>query len=303
MRVAVTGASGFVGRAVVRALADAGIEVLATSRRPCRGVAWHGWDLTAGVWRGAPPVDAVVHAAAAVDDGLGWTEQRRTTVAGTDAVLRTWPGARVVLISSASVYPVFTTDLGETVPPTRWPSSAYVRAKIAQEDMVMARGGTIVLRPHAVHGPGDTTLLPRFARARRGGWLVVPGPKDGLIHLTAVETLATAVVAAVMRPEVTGPVNVADAEAVRLEWLVTELARVNQWRERPVHLPVALAWSAGVLGDAAGVLARTTRVAATPTLSRYTVSHVATSRVLRLGRLRSELGVAPAPTDVSDWCP
>ena len=183
MRVAVTGASGFVGGVVVGHLLAAGHDVVALSRRPVPerpGLEHRPWDLTTGRLPGPPTVDAVVHAAAHVDEWSPWSVHDAVTVRGTRAVLDTWPTARVVLVSSASVYPLRGRHrprwvLTEADPPTRRPLSAYSRAKIAQEQLVLARSGTLVLRPHAVHGPGDTTLLPRLARARRRGRLVCPG--------------------------------------------------------------------------------------------------------------------------------
>ena len=63
MRVAVTGASGLVGGAVVSRLLDRGHEVLALSRRPVParpGLEHRRWDLTGGVLPDPPPVDVVV---------------------------------------------------------------------------------------------------------------------------------------------------------------------------------------------------------------------------------------------------
>ena len=149
MRVAVTGASGFVGGVVVGHLLAAGHDVVALSRRPVperpgtRAPAVGPRDRRScgrpdrrrrrarrGPRRRVVPV---VRAHVAV------------TVRGTEAVLDTWPTARVVLISSASVYPLRGAGrpkwiLTEDDAPTRRPLSSYSRAKIAQEEIVLARG-------------------------------------------------------------------------------------------------------------------------------------------------------------------
>ncbi len=54
---------------------------------------------------GMGEVCVVLHCAAAVDDWLPVQRQRPVTVGGTRAALSTWPGARFVHVSSASVYP------------------------------------------------------------------------------------------------------------------------------------------------------------------------------------------------------
>ena len=75
MRIAVTGATGFVGGHVARRLADAGHEVLGTGRRDVAAVPgvsqYVRWDL--GDPDARPPaafagVDAVVHTASHVAD-------------------------------------------------------------------------------------------------------------------------------------------------------------------------------------------------------------------------------------------
>lgn len=306
MRVAVTGASGFVGGAVVSRLLDRGHEVLALSRRPVParpGLEHRRWDLTGGVLPDPPPVDVVVHAAAHVDEWDPWAVHEAVTVGGTRAVLETWRGARVVLVSSCSVYPlrapvrprhVFTED----VPVTTRHLSAYSRAKAEQERLVLGRQGSIVLRPHAVHGPGDPTLLPRLERARRRGRLLCPGSADTLVHLTDVRLLAEAAVAASESVCGTTVLNVADARALPLSEVAAGVAAANCWPERPLLIGAGLAWTTALALEAT---ARLTRASTPPLLTAYAVSHLAVTRVFDTTRLRQRLGVEPGLTDLSRW--
>jgi nucleoside-diphosphate-sugar epimerase len=305
VRVAVTGASGFVGHAVVDRALQQGHEVLALSRRPLparAGMRWQHWDLTRGPLGpdDAGPVDAVVHAAAHVDDWDPWPVQQRVTVDGTRAVLESFPAARVVLVSSCSVYPLHAPGqrFGEHVPVTTRPLSPYVRAKIAQERVVASRADHAILRPHAVHGPGDTTLLPRLARARRRGRLVCPGSAGTLVHLTDVRLLAEAALTAAMRGEVRGILNVSDASPVRLEVLARVVAAANGWPERPAFIPSPVALAAALALEAS---ARARPATGPPLLTAYGVSHLAVSRTFPHDRLVERLGILPEPTDVTDW--
>lgn len=308
MRVAVTGASGFVGGAVVDDLLGRGHDVLALSRRgvPARaGLEHRTWDLTTGPLRDAGTVDVVVHAAAHVDEWAGWATHEAVTVAGTRSVLDSWPGARIVLVSSCSIYPLRAPGrprhvLTEDVPPARRHLSAYSRAKAVQEQVVLARPGSTVLRPHAVHGPGDPTLLPRLDGARRRGRLVCPGAADTLVHLTDVRLVARAAVAACEDAAAAGAVNVADAEPMRLHDVAAGVAAANGWTERPLSTGSALAWGAALALEGA---ARLTGAAHPPLLTAYAVSHLAVSRVFDTTRLRERLGVEPGPTDLSRWVP
>lgn len=308
MRVAVTGASGFVGGAVSDALLRRGHDVLALSRRPVRprtGLEHRSWDLTSGPLPEPGAVDAVVHAAAHVDEWDPWPVHREVTVEGTRSMLRTWPHARIVLVSSCSVYPLRAPHaprqrLTESVPVTSRPLSAYSRAKAAQERLVLGCEEPVVLRPHAVHGPGDTTLLPRLERARRRGLLLCPGSPSTRLHLTDVSLVAEAAAAACEAGSCTGVLNVADAAPLRLEDVVAGVAAANGWSERVVFTGAPVAWAAALLLEGA---ARVARSSTPPLLTAYAVSHLAVSREFDTTRLRTQLGVEPKPTDLSRWRP
>ena len=96
MRVAVTGAGGFVGGAVATALADADHEVVGFGRRADGWSHPHAryrrWDLTTGPLRADRDFEAVVHCAALADDWAPHDEAMRVNRDGTRAVVRSFPG-------------------------------------------------------------------------------------------------------------------------------------------------------------------------------------------------------------------
>ncbi len=309
MRVAVTGASGFVGAAACTALLRAGHEVVGYGRRPrpdhlASAVDYRSWDLADGALAGPPHIAAVVHCAATVDDWAPLALQRPVTVEGTRTVLATWPDARFVHVSSASVYPPWRRGrVSEAAGPAGTWAGPYARAKCEAEDVVAAAAAagrdTVVLRPHAVYGPGDPTLLPRIlaaAREVRGRRvLVVPGSAGTQVHLTSVDLLARVCAVAVLS-SVTGPVNVADAEPLPLAQALDQVFRAAKGAApRRFHLPFPVAYGLASLLEGA---ARGRRASEPPPLTRYALSHVGVSRVLDLRRLRTELGVEPGPTDL-----
>ncbi|MEU2395504.1 NAD(P)-dependent oxidoreductase [Streptomyces sp. NPDC007369] len=288
MRIAVTGASGFCGGHVARVAAARGAEVVCVGRRPGPVGEHRFWDAA----RDLPDLagaDLVVHCAAAVGDPApgspAETEMHAVNVGGTERLFRAAGGRPVVWVSSASVYdPRPDRSLVGEDHPRAGQLNAYGRTKAAGEALAVA-AGAVVLRPRAVYGPGDTTLLPRILSRVRAGTLFLPGP-DVLLSLTAVENLADAALAAA--DWAPGAYNVADAAPYPRDETVRRVLCAHGTTARIRHLPPALARTAA---RAAESLAR----GGEPLLSRYAVDQLAHSVVLDLTRARSQ-GWTPSHT-------
>lgn len=207
--VFVTGGSGFVGAALLDALAERGETVRALARSdeaadavaargaiPIRGDLSDHDALTAGM-RGA---ELVVHAAARLRGT--WSalpELHRANVDGSRTVLQAARSAgvpRLVLLSTEQVVlgarPLV--DADESWPyPDRW-VGPYAETKAEAERLVLAAStpelATVAVRPRMVWGPGDRNLLPRLEEAARTGtlrWI------DGGQHLTSTTHVRNAV--------------------------------------------------------------------------------------------------------------
>ena len=154
MKVLVTGAGGFLGRAVVAAAVREGHEVLAmvrpasAGRATAPGVTEVAGDLRQrGAWVDAvQEADAVVHCAAAFGD---IASQLAGTVLATENLLAALPARtkRFVHVSSLSVYDFDAPRLGgaldETTPLEAAPlrRDAYTQTKVMQERLVREHAG------------------------------------------------------------------------------------------------------------------------------------------------------------------
>ena len=195
-RVLVTGASGFIGRALVPALVAAGHDVRAAVRRspapfaPPVQAATHG-DLGADVdWRPLMAgVDFVVHLAGIAHTGPGVAEARYDQVnhQATAALAKAAREARVkrvVFVSTirAQTGPRSDDVLTETATPQ--PTDPYGRSKLAAE-IALARSGAdfTLLRPVLVYGPGVKGNLRSLVRLVA---LPVPLPFGAFTNLRSV---------------------------------------------------------------------------------------------------------------------
>jgi len=294
VRIAVTGATGFVGGAVAEAAEARGWDVVRYARRQGEGLEY--WDLAGLPPARLPRVDAVVHAGAHVADWGDAAVFHRANVEGTRAVAEAFAGTRLVHISSSSVYPWWEScvDRPEDEVAARH-LNAYGRSKALADVEARKHGDAVALRPHAVYGPGDRTLLPRLVSNVRAGRLLSIGHPGVKHQLTHVDNLTRAVLAA-CQSTVRGAVNVGDAQPVELGAVLRQVLDVSGRSDVPVtYLPEPAAMALAAVSEAAS---RATGRA--PKLTRYAVSQVGKQRTYRLDRLRDELGIEPISTTVSD---
>ncbi len=260
------------------------------------------WDVTQPL-AGAPDVDAVVHCVAHVGDWGDEAHFRAVNVEGTRRTLATFGGARVVHVSSSSVYSdqARTEHVREDAPIGDCPRSAYARTKAEAESLVRAIApGAVVLRPHIVYGPGDTTLLPRLVAARRLGWLCVPGNGATHVSVTHVGNLTMAVHSALERPWVSGAFNISHADHISVDALLrVALARAGV-PVRIAYMPTLVARGLALLLEGAW---RTGWMRGAPPLTHYPVGHLTREHTLDTSRARELLDYSPGWSVRDSWEP
>lgn len=298
MRVAVTGAGGFIGGAVATALAGLDHEVTGFGRRPDGwshpGARYRVWDLTSGPLPADHETEAVVHCAALADDWAPLQKALRVNRGGTRAVVQSFPGARIVYLSTSSVYDAFTpsVEVREDEAPVRRHLSSYSESKTLAE-FELAGCDAVILRPHAVYGPGDTTLLPRLLASVRRGRLTLPEGAEVRHSLTSIRNLVLAVRRSLDPATPRGTYNIADDMPVLLSAVLREFLDRRGVDAELASIPYPAAFALAGTLEAAARLTRTR-----PRLTRYAVSQLGMERTLDLTAAREQLGYRPAPTSL-----
>lgn len=194
--VLVTGAAGFVGRAVVRRLAAAGCAVRAGTRSG-QAVPGAAGNVRCDVLDPASVAAAMAGVAAVVHCAVGPPGDTRVIIDGTRHVLdaaRAHAGVHVVHMSSVAVYSASVGVVDETAD-TAAPHGAYGAAKREAEALcraaVDAGQAVTVLRPALIWGKGSAGWTDIYIRRMADGrWHALGQRGEGLANLVHVEDLA-----------------------------------------------------------------------------------------------------------------
>lgn len=238
-RVALTGATGFLGSNLLTALEKTECRIKALTRRPrpdsgpdSGRTTWINGDLN-----NRPALEELVEGCTGIIHCAGATRGNsledflEVNLRGTENLLnaarKITPAPRFLLISSvAARYPGY---------------SWYSHSKAMAEELLMtddyATLTRTIFRPTAIYGPGDREMRPLFRLMRRGilAGTGTPGARISLIH---VADLVNAILMWLQATEAQGLYELDDGTREGYRWADIAAAGEAAWKRRIIRIRV-----------------------------------------------------------------
>jgi len=307
--VLVTGATGFLGSYLVKALLRKSIPVKALGRDPKIGLelASYGADFR--------PVDlrdkdsmvsvcenvwAVIHCGALSSAWGKYQDFFDINVTGTKNVIKgcLHKGVKkLIYISSPSVMSVHGAQIGltEEHPLPKNFVSEYSQTK-AYGELEVAKAGkkglkTVIIRPKAIYGPGDRSVFPRIIEAISKGRLPIFGQGRAMTNLTHVTDVVEAIILALESEKASGKTYIITGdEDVRLYEVIDLIAEKSGYSKPKKKIGIKKAMKVG------GILEkvwRTLPLSGEPALTQYKVSIMAYTQTYDISAAKKDLDYKP----------
>lgn len=305
MKIFITGASGFIGGAIAKNLAESH-EILAMSRSEQSDETIRGL--------GATPVrcdietvspehltgcEVVIHCAAFVKQWGTREEFWKTTVDGTEQILNAamkagvlrfiYIGTEAVLFHGQHMH-----DLDESMPYPEHTPFLYPETKAAAEKLVLEANTpqftTISIRPRFVWGPGDKTILPVVKKAIEQGMYMWIDQGRAQIVTTHINNVVHAVSIALTRGRGGEAYFVTDDEPTTVREFLTALLKTQEVETTKLSIPSSLA---RLLGWAIETTWKILRLKSEPPLTHFAAAMASSDCTIRIDKARTELGYAP----------
>lgn len=312
MKVAlVTGASGFLGSAIIRLLYAQGWQIKALQRRHIPQPQCSAIDIIYGdlshhdtVVDAAKDCQIIFHVAAKAGVWGNYQDYYQSNVLGTQNVLAACQVHgidRLIYTSTPSV--VFDgkhqSGINESTPYPQTFFTAYQQTKALAEKMVLSansrRLATIALRPHLIWGPGDPHLLPRIIQRAKSGRLWLIGKQQQLIDHTYIDNAAQAhiLAAGALTPDsrCAGKAYfISNGEPISMARFINDMLSAADLPTISKSMPTSLAY---LLGGAMELSYKLLRLQHEPPLTRFLVRQLASSHYYDLTAAKRDFAYRP----------
>lgn len=308
MKIGITGTTGFVGSHLIRHLSKEGHQIIAYGRKnsppePLKEFAdYKIWDLDSSVRPDLFHGDVFIHTAGYVEFWGSYKDMYKTNVEGTIKALEMAKGAKhFIYISSASVYGSLK-EKRNVSENARYPeqyANNYGLTKSEAEKMIIQHAHNFekvtIIRPHAIYGPGDRTLVPRILASIKGDKAFIIGQGKNKYSITHVGNICYGISLII---ESSGKglkiYNLTDLEPLSINEIYNHLFSALKLRMKIAHLPYSL------IKPISTFLEQTYRIAGSnrpPLLTSDLAKQFTLQSTLSLDRIKEELNYKPSYTN------
>jgi nucleoside-diphosphate-sugar epimerase len=310
MRVAVTGAGGFLGRAVVSRLLESDHEPVAVVRS--------GKDATEYEKMGVGVIlrdlsqdeaydgflrecQGLIHCAALRKHAGRWEQFRKTNIEITRRLMECALDTkleRIVYISTASVYGDDRGHYGtnEEADYGRRTVDYYIRSK-TEADRIVSRLikdkglPAVILRPGHIWGPGERTIIPFMVERLSSRNLFLVDGGENLLSLTFIDNVVEAIFLALESEDATGRVfNITDGSRVTSRQFAGDIMRILGIEVQLRSVPYPLVYSISYLIE---TFYRIIRKSSSPPYTRFLARFLKYSAFFDISRAIYDLDYSP----------
>jgi nucleoside-diphosphate-sugar epimerase len=309
MNVLITGGTGFLGKRLALRLHSQSDNVTILGRDPYIGkqLETEGLRFLAVDFRDKQATikacqgqDYIFHCGALSSPWGKYADFYQANVLGTRHIIQgcqEYGVKRLIHVSTPSIYFNFAHSLNipESIPLPP-PVNAYAETKyLAEQEIQQAHTQglpVITIRPRAIFGPGDTTILPRLLQANERSGIPLINNGQACIDMTYVDNVVDALLLCQNAPDTLlgRTFNITNGEPTTLRNL---LALLSQQLGYPLNLkpiPYNLAYGIATVME---LVCKTILFGKEPILTRYTVGLLAFDQTLDITAAKTELGYQP----------
>jgi len=310
LKIALTGASGFLGGALARAFRGEGHIVAALVRSSSRiddlkrlNVEILTDELTNenAFFKLLDNADLAIHAAALTEEFGPWQEFYKTNVLSTkyffEAALE-HKTPRLIYVSSVAIYGNGRHHRGtdEEAPYETHIIDNYTRSKIMADKMAFEYHlkdnlPVTVIRPGYIWGVGDRAIMPRLIEGIRLNRVALIEGGANLMNLSHVENVVQGIRLAAASDKAVGQAyNITDGSRVTTRRFLEDIISLLGIKYRLPSLPYVPAYSFAYMCE---LYARLRRYKVRPLLTRYTVRMAKYDQAFDISKAMFQIGYKP----------
>lgn len=312
--VLLTGATGFLGKYVIKELENRNYRIVAIGRNSkiakerestnCKFyiVDFSNKDSLEEVFK-KEQINIVLHCGALSSAWGKWEDFYNCNVKGTENVADLalkYNIKRLVYISSPSIYTEKRNR--ENIKEEEFNSNNnlnyYIRTKIMSEQIInkFNKKGlyTVIIRPRGLIGIGDPSLMPRLMKANKKIGIPLFNNGKNLVDITCVENVAYACYLAIDTEEINGEVfNISNGETQEFKEILQKFCERAGETPKFTKLPFNIMYGIAFILEKIYLILK---LKGEPIITRYTLCTLAFSQTLNIEKAKEKLNYTPQKT-------